>query len=116
MSDEQAAASYVRQTIDKWGRLDVSVQCAGISPVTGPVTEMDVAAFDTVIRVNLRGGESCRTAHLSRVAHRSTRFFRVRAVFLGLQQSLKAMLASPSQGQGCSVVLISSQLGLDGTS
>ncbi|GAA5994429.1 SDR family NAD(P)-dependent oxidoreductase [Rhodotorula paludigena] len=90
VSDEAAAASYVRQTVDKWGRLDVSVQCAGISPVTGPVTEMDVAAFDTVIRVNLRG------------------------VFLGLQQSLKAMLASPSQGQGCSVVLISSQLGLDG--
>ena len=31
-----------------------------------------------------------------------------------MQQSLKGMLASPSQGQGCAVVLMCSQLGLDG--
>ncbi|KAI5476070.1 hypothetical protein MNV49_000442 [Pseudohyphozyma bogoriensis] len=34
--------------------------------------------------------------------------------FLGLKHSAKAMLASPSGGKGCSIVLVASQLGLDG--
>lgn len=36
--------------------------------------------------------------------------------FLGLKHAAKAMLANPEGGKGCSIILISSQLGLDGTS
>lgn len=35
-------------------------------------------------------------------------------VFLGLQASIKAMLASPSGGRGCAVILIASQFALEG--
>ncbi|BGO98709.1 hypothetical protein NBRC10513v2_003103 [Rhodotorula toruloides] len=90
VSHPSTAAEYVAKTVEKWGRVDVSVQCAGISLPSKNVVDMDVEEFDKTISVNLRG------------------------VFLGLQQSLKAMLASPSGGKGCSVVLVSSQLAFDG--
>ncbi|GAA5955721.1 hypothetical protein JCM21900_000897 [Sporobolomyces salmonicolor] len=90
VSADDSAAQYVRQTVDTWGRLDVSVQCAGICPEGKPLVETDVSLFDKVMNVNVRG------------------------VFLGMQESVKAMLASPSKGKGCSIVLISSQIGLDG--
>lgn len=35
--------------------------------------------------------------------------------FLGLKHAAKGMLANPQGGRGCSIILISSQLGLDGT-
>ncbi|BGO90890.1 hypothetical protein NBRC10512_002358 [Rhodotorula toruloides] len=90
VSSPSTASEYVSKTVDQWGRVDVSVQCAGISLPSKNVVDMDVEEFDKTISVNLRG------------------------VFLGLQQSLKAMLASPSGGKGCSVVLVSSQLAFDG--
>ncbi|BGP24003.1 3-alpha(or 20-beta)-hydroxysteroid dehydrogenase [Rhodotorula toruloides] len=90
VSSASTAPAYVAKTVEKWGRVDVSVQCAGISLPSKNVVDMDVDEFDKTISVNLRG------------------------VFLGLQESLKAMLASPSGGKGCSVVLVSSQLAFDG--
>ncbi|BGP47385.1 hypothetical protein JCM10450v2_003237 [Rhodotorula kratochvilovae] len=90
VSDEATAEEYARRTVERFGRVDVSVQCAGISPPAANVVDMDVEEWDRAMRVNLRG------------------------VFLGVKHSLKAMLASPSGGDGCSVVIISSQLGLDG--
>ncbi|GAA5831111.1 hypothetical protein JCM11251_005148 [Rhodosporidiobolus azoricus] len=90
VGQEAAAQEYVEKTVEKWGRLDVSVQCAGISPPLTDVVDTTAEQWDKVIHVNLRG------------------------VFLGVRESLKAMFDSPSKGQGCSIVLISSQLGLDG--
>ncbi|GAA5820460.1 hypothetical protein JCM3770_003387 [Rhodotorula araucariae] len=90
VADEATAEAYANETAARFGRVDVSVQCAGISPPACDVVDLDVDEWDRTIRVNLRG------------------------VFLGVKHSLKAMLASPSGGQGCSVVLVSSQLGLDG--
>ncbi|GAA5865929.1 hypothetical protein JCM3774_005525 [Rhodotorula dairenensis] len=90
VSIEGTAEAYVRETIDRWGRLDVSVQCAGISLPSADLVDLKVSDWDKTIGVNLRG------------------------VFLGMQQSLKGMLASPSKGQGCAIVLMCSQLGLDG--
>ncbi|GAA6042867.1 hypothetical protein JCM8097_007199 [Rhodosporidiobolus ruineniae] len=90
VSDESVAAEYVQKTVDKFGRLDVSVQCAGISPPLVDVVDTAAEEWDKVMKVNVRG------------------------VFLGVRESLKAMFASPSKGEGCAIVLISSQLGLDG--
>ncbi|GAA5986946.1 hypothetical protein JCM10908_000965 [Rhodotorula pacifica] len=90
VSVEGTAEGYVKETLDKWGRVDVSVQCAGIALPGADLVDLKVSDWDRTIAVNLRG------------------------VFLGMQQSLKGMLASPSGGQGCAIVLMCSQLGLEG--
>ncbi|ORY21039.1 3-oxoacyl-ACP reductase [Naematelia encephala] len=90
VSEEATADSYVAAVMKKWGRLDVSVQCAGINMKRAPVMEVSVEVLDRIWRVNVRG------------------------VFLGLQKSIGAMLEGPSKGRGCSIILISSQIGLDG--
>ncbi|GAA5945478.1 hypothetical protein JCM3775_003710 [Rhodotorula graminis] len=90
VADEATAEKYVRETSERFGRVDVSVQCAGISLPTTNVVDLDVDDWDKTIKVNLRG------------------------VFLGVKHSLRGMLASPSGGKDCSVVLMCSQLGLEG--
>ncbi len=42
------------KTIDRYGRIDVVVNCAGIM-LLSPITEGDLASFDRVILTNLRG-------------------------------------------------------------
>ena len=54
VSDEQAVASAMDRTLQRWDRIDVAVNCAGVDYVLG-VTEMTVAQWDRVIGVNLRG-------------------------------------------------------------
>ena len=109
VSEEATADSYVSAVMQRWGRLDISVQCAGINMKRAPVMEVPVDVLDRIWRVNVRGGEF--TPSLPEdtlMCHR--------VVFLGLQKSIGAMLQSPSKGQGCSIILISSQIGLDGES
>ncbi|GAA6013072.1 hypothetical protein JCM10207_006161 [Rhodosporidiobolus poonsookiae] len=84
VGDESTASTYVKETLDRWGRLDISVQCAGITMPGTRLVDIEVETFDRIMRVNTRG------------------------VFLGMQKSIKAM------GKGGSVIVISSQLGLDG--
>ncbi|GAA5884960.1 hypothetical protein JCM6882_007171 [Rhodosporidiobolus microsporus] len=90
VSEESTAVEYVRQTVDKWGRVDVSVQCAGVSPPLKDAVDVSADEWDRVMSINVRG------------------------VFLGVRESLKGMFVSPSAGEGCSIVFIASQLGLDG--
>lgn len=90
VSKEATAAGYTEATIRKWGQVDVSVQCAGIPMSRKPLLEVELDVFDKVMAVNVRG------------------------VFMGMKQSIAAMVASPSGGKGCSVIIISSQLGLEG--
>jgi len=55
ITDVQAAANVVRATVARWGRLDVLVQTAGITGITGVKTpDVDPANFDAVLRVNMR--------------------------------------------------------------
>ena len=58
VSDEATAEEYTRRTVERFGRVDVSVQCAGISPPAANVVDMDVEEWDRAMRVNLRGGAS----------------------------------------------------------
>ena len=64
VADIAAAERAVKAVVDKWGRLDILVQAAGITGKTNVMTQdVDPANFDMVLRVNLRGIFSfCRAA------------------------------------------------------
>lgn len=87
VSDPKDAARYVRATIDRFGRIDIFVNNAGIEGKVAPIQDQKIEDFDKVIAVNVRGP------------------------FLGLQNVLPVMIA---QGGG-SVINLSSIAGLQGS-
>lgn len=54
-SDPQALSYLVRETIDRYGTVDIVVNNAATSPVFGPVEEVSEAGFDKIMAVNVRG-------------------------------------------------------------
>jgi NAD(P)-dependent dehydrogenase (short-subunit alcohol dehydrogenase family) len=54
VSDEEAVAVAVNTVRDRWDRVDIAVNCAGVDFVVG-VDEMTAAQWDRVLGVNLRG-------------------------------------------------------------
>jgi len=87
VGDSAEAASAIELAVSRFGRLDVVFNNAGISGASGPVYDLEVAEFDEVLRVNLRG------------------------VFLVLRASLRAMIAGG--GGGAIVNMSSSMAGWD---
>jgi NAD(P)-dependent dehydrogenase (short-subunit alcohol dehydrogenase family) len=59
VSDDEQADALVRSSVGHFGRLDVLVNNAGIPGVARPAHELDVAVFDEVLAVNLRGPFLC---------------------------------------------------------
>ena len=55
VSDEAATKSYVKATMDNFGRIDGFFNNAGIEGKLAPTHEYDVDEFDKVLRVNMRG-------------------------------------------------------------
>jgi NAD(P)-dependent dehydrogenase (short-subunit alcohol dehydrogenase family) len=55
VADTQETIKYIRQTVDKWGKIDVLFSHAGISGVVKPVTEYPEEVFDAVMAINIRG-------------------------------------------------------------
>jgi NAD(P)-dependent dehydrogenase (short-subunit alcohol dehydrogenase family) len=45
----------VEEVLGEWGTIDVLVNNAGTNPVMGPLTDMDEAAWDKIMDVNLKG-------------------------------------------------------------
>ncbi len=58
VSDETSVAAMIAEVREELGAIDILVNNAGIYP-TGPVAEMDVADWDRVMAVNLRGPLLC---------------------------------------------------------
>jgi NAD(P)-dependent dehydrogenase (short-subunit alcohol dehydrogenase family) len=54
VADEQQVEGIVQETTRRLGPIDILVNCAGVFPNT-PVVEMDVAEWDRVFSVNVRG-------------------------------------------------------------
>lgn len=87
VSTEEGVASDVEAALDAHGRIDLFFNNAGIEGRTVPIVDADVAWFDRVIAVNLRG------------------------VYMGLQPVLRVMR---DQGDGGAIVNMSSVEGLRG--
>jgi len=81
-TDRVAVESAVAKVLAEWGRIDVVMPCAGISP-GGTVVGMDEVAWDRVFAINVKGP------------------------YLWLHAALPAMIAAK---RGGSVILIGSQL------
>ena len=54
-ADETQVARYARTAMDAWGRIDGFFNNAGIEGDLAPTHEYDIAMFDRVLHVNLRG-------------------------------------------------------------
>ncbi|MHB1006575.1 MAG: SDR family NAD(P)-dependent oxidoreductase [Chloroflexota bacterium] len=62
VADEASVANLLQRTLDAYGRLDVLVNAAGISPVYKRAEQTTAAEWDSVLGVNLRGAFLCATA------------------------------------------------------
>lgn len=51
--DEEESARTIEKVIDRYGRIDVLVNCAGVDHTFG-IDELTVAQFDQIVAVNLR--------------------------------------------------------------
>jgi len=87
VSSPEDTARYVRETVDRFGRIDVFFNNAGIEGRVAPLVDQKIEDFDRVIAVNVRGA------------------------FLGLQHVLPVMTAQRSG----SIVNTSSIAGLKGS-
>jgi NAD(P)-dependent dehydrogenase (short-subunit alcohol dehydrogenase family) len=83
VGDPADVAAAFELALSHFGRLDVVFNNAGIPGIPAPIHDLDVADFDEVLRVNLRG------------------------VFLVLRASVRAMIAS---GRGGAVVNMASSM------
>mgnify|MGYP001245872890 FL=1 len=87
VTKEEDVKRYVQTTVDKFGKIDIFFNNAGIEGKVAPITEQKVEDFDQVMAVNVRG------------------------VFLGMKHVLPAM---KEQGYG-SIINTSSVAGLHGS-
>lgn len=55
VGDEADVGKAVDETVDRFGRIDVLFNNAGISADGKPIEETDIAHFDQVVAINLRG-------------------------------------------------------------
>jgi NAD(P)-dependent dehydrogenase (short-subunit alcohol dehydrogenase family) len=55
VADEAQAAAAVDKAVERYGRLDMALNCAGVQAPPSDVADEDAADFDRVNAVNLRG-------------------------------------------------------------
>jgi NAD(P)-dependent dehydrogenase (short-subunit alcohol dehydrogenase family) len=53
VADQVSSAASVKATVDAWGRLDILVNNVGIGGPVGNAVDVDIAAWDAAMRVNV---------------------------------------------------------------
>lgn len=87
VTEEEDVENYVNQTVEKYGKIDIFFNNAGIEGKVAPIIEQSIETLDQVLAVNVRG------------------------VFLGLKHVLRVM----GQQEYGSVINTSSAAGLHGS-
>ncbi|QDU56612.1 glucose 1-dehydrogenase [Aeoliella mucimassa] len=59
VSDDDSVAAMVEKTVAEYGRLDVAFNNAGVMANIAPIAESNLAEWERVIGINLRGVWSC---------------------------------------------------------
>lgn len=65
-SPDQVEAA-VRQIVDRFGRLDIAFNNAGVENKAAPVHEIDLAEWDRILNINLRGTFLCMKHELAQM-------------------------------------------------
>ena len=55
VSEPKSAQDSVKSALDKWGKIDILINNAGIGGINGNIWELNVDELDRVYRTNLRG-------------------------------------------------------------
>ncbi|TFK50759.1 short-chain dehydrogenase/reductase SDR [Heliocybe sulcata] len=84
ISKEEEVKAHCDLALEKFGKLDIACLNAGITHGVQSWLDMDVSWLDATYNVNVKG------------------------TWLGVKHSVRAMLASPSKGKDCAIVLTSS--------
>ena len=108
---EEDVQRYVDEAIQKFGRLDIALLCAGISYSSTSLLETDVSQYDKVMQVNCRLGKCSPkyTKHSKSISNSNSLDI---AAFLGVKHCGRSMKDS---GNGGSIILVSSIAGLRAT-
>lgn len=72
-SSEDAVNSAVADTVKEFGRLDFCFNGAGIGVLGGPIAEVESAALDATLGVNLRGVWLCERAEIRQMMKQEMR-------------------------------------------
>lgn len=54
VSDESQMQNLVNKTVEKYGGVDILVNCAATNPLFGPIEQMESSIFDKMIAVNVK--------------------------------------------------------------
>jgi NAD(P)-dependent dehydrogenase (short-subunit alcohol dehydrogenase family) len=55
VADEDGVRQVIGEVVDRWNRIDVLVNCAGLAGIQKPIHEVTTAEYDRVMDVNVRG-------------------------------------------------------------
>lgn len=55
VADEQAQAAWAQDTLERFGKLDIALNNAGVGSPMAPITHTPVAEFDRMMAINARG-------------------------------------------------------------
>jgi NAD(P)-dependent dehydrogenase (short-subunit alcohol dehydrogenase family) len=70
VTDEPAVQELVARTLERFGRLDILVCCAGMLGLEAPFHEQSLAQFDRVMRLNVYGVYLCHQAAIPAMLER----------------------------------------------
>ena len=67
VSDPDQVEAAVGRTVERFGRLDIAFNNAGVENEAAPVHEIDLAEWDRILSINLRGTFTCMKHELARM-------------------------------------------------